>query len=279
MIEKILSVYYNDKITQEIMRAQSEHRLKLIDFWGIKEGDRVLEIGCGQGDATVALAYAVGETGFVHAIDVADEDYGAPETVGKARKRILSSEIGSRVRINLNCDILRDDIVFDEDEFDVAVLSHCLWYFPEFDMLENIIKKVKKYAKRLCIAEWNPLITGTSQLYHLFAAQIQSVCESFRDDSDSNIRTMFYPNDIKTAVVASGYKIKNTSSIYSPDVFDAKWEIDMTLSVYPKIIRKLDNMPERLKETLLSQIQCLREAADVKPMSSYALYAERCDDL
>jgi len=142
MIDSILSVYYNDKVTQQIYRAQSEHRLKLIDFWGIKEGDRVLEIGCGQGDTTVALAAAVGEKGFVHGLDVADENYGMPETIGKARKRILNSQLGNRIRMTFDCNIINDDIVFEDDEFDVAVLSHCLWYFPDYEVLEKISNRI-----------------------------------------------------------------------------------------------------------------------------------------
>ena len=278
MIDSILSVYYKDKVTQEIYKAQSEHRLKLIDFWGIKEGDKVLEIGCGQGDTTVALAVKVGENGFVHGLDIADEDYGSPETIGKARKRILNSDVGKRIKMSFGCDLLNDDIIFDDDEFDVVVLSHCLWYFPDYEILEKILKKVKKYAKRVCIAEWNPLITNTNQLYHLHAAQIQSAVESFIDNSASNIQTMFYPNDIKTAVVSAGFKISDTSSIYSDDVYDAKWEVDMTLSAYPKKINRNENIPDRLKELLLSQIQAMREAKEIKPMASYVLNAVRCDE-
>jgi len=278
MIDSILSVYYKDKVTQEIYKAQSEHRLKLIDFWGIKEGDKVLEIGCGQGDTTVALAVMVGENGFVHGLDIADEDYGSPETIGKARKRILNSDVGKRIKMSFGCDLLNDDIIFDDDEFDVVVLSHCLWYFPDYEILEKILKKVKKYAKRVCIAEWNPLITNTNQLYHLHAAQIQSAVESFIENSDSNIQTMFYPNDIKTAVVSAGFKISDTSSIYSDDVYDAKWEVDMTLSAYPKKINRNENIPDRLKELLLSQIQSMREAKEIKPMASYVLNAVRCDE-
>lgn len=277
MIDEIMSVYYKDKVTQEIQRAQSEHRLKLIDFWGIKEGDRVLEIGCGQGDTTVALAAAVGEKGFVHAIDAADESYGAPETIGKARKRIMESCFGKRIKMTFDCNIANNDIVFEKDEFDVVVLSHCLWYFPDYEVLESILRRVKKYAKRICIAEWNPLITGTNQLYHMYAAQVQSVCESFFENSDSNIQTMFYPDDIKTAVVSAGYKISETASIYSEDVNDAKWEVDMTLSVYPRRINRNPDIPDRLKELLLSQIQAIRDAKEIKPMASYVLNAVRCE--
>ena len=278
MIERVLSVYYKDSITQSIMRAQSVHRLKLVDFWGIKEGDRVLEIGCGQGDTTVALGFAVGENGYVHALDAADESYGAPETIGKARKRIMNSELTKRVKMTFECDIMNDDITFSEDEFDVAVLSHCLWYFKDYEVLEEILKKIRKCAKRICIAEWNPLIISTEQLAHLQAAEVQSVCESFSEESDTNIRTMFYPDDIRAAVLAAGYRITDSTSIFSEDIYDAKWELDITLSAYPRKISKMQDMPERLKEQLLSKIQSLRKATDVKPMSSYVLCAERIDD-
>ncbi|MBB2480858.1 hypothetical protein H5P36_11700 [Bacillus sp. APMAM] len=45
---------------------------------------RILEIGCGQGDTTAALADAVGVNGNVVAMDVASPDCGAPLTLGQA---------------------------------------------------------------------------------------------------------------------------------------------------------------------------------------------------
>jgi ubiquinone/menaquinone biosynthesis C-methylase UbiE len=61
-----------------IQQVQLQHRLELVAAFGIQKGMRVLEIGCGQGDTTVAIADAVGESGSVVAIDIASPDYGAP---------------------------------------------------------------------------------------------------------------------------------------------------------------------------------------------------------
>jgi predicted methyltransferase len=55
---------------------QLRHRLAIVDSWDVREGDSVLEVGCGQGDAAVAFAYAVGESGRVLATDSAPADYG-----------------------------------------------------------------------------------------------------------------------------------------------------------------------------------------------------------
>lgn len=59
-----------------VIVPQMQHRIDLIKYWGIKAGDKVLEIGCGQGDCTLVLAAAVGESGYVTAIDPASLDYG-----------------------------------------------------------------------------------------------------------------------------------------------------------------------------------------------------------
>ena len=59
---------------------QAQYRRDLVANWPITVGARVLELGCGQGDTTVALAGAVGETGHIDAVDPGPLDYGASET-------------------------------------------------------------------------------------------------------------------------------------------------------------------------------------------------------
>lgn len=60
---------------------QTSHRIQIVEAWEVElEGRHVLEIGCGQGDASVVLASAVGQ-GRVTAWDPADPEYGAPSSV------------------------------------------------------------------------------------------------------------------------------------------------------------------------------------------------------
>ena len=84
-IEKY-NLFKEDKIQQ----IQLQHRFALVEAFQIKPDMRVLEIGCGQGDTTVALADAVGANGQVIALDIAAGDYGAPFTLAEAHDRIVA---------------------------------------------------------------------------------------------------------------------------------------------------------------------------------------------
>jgi SAM-dependent methyltransferase len=257
----------------DIDRIQFEHRLKLIEFWGIAQNDRVFEIGCGQGDTTVALASVVGENGVVYGIDIASPEYGEPETLGQARERILNSDVGNRVQIHFNFDLLNRETSFIENEFDYAVLSHCLWYLSSYDDLVRLLATARGFCKKLCIAEWNPNINLPEQLPHYKAVVIQAICESFVASDFSNVRTMFYPADIERAVKESGWAIERTGTVYSEDIQDGSWEVSMVNEFYKNRINTISSMPPKLKALLNSQIDELYNAECIKPMSAFCLVA------
>lgn len=276
MIDEIMDIFNIDKQLEEITKIQIEHRLKLIDFWGIEKGSRILEIGCGQGDTTVPLAFRVGESGFVLGVDIAKGSYGAPETLAQARERIKRSSVGNQVEMKFDFDILKNNNVFKQNEFDYIILSHCLWYFESYEMLNNIIDTVKPFGKKICIAEWNPKVRLSEQLPHYTSVNIQAICESFKHSSQSNIRTMFYPSKIKETILSSGFNILKEGSIYSPKMQDAIWEVNMTVQLYPKEINSLSNIPENLRKLLLSQIEDIKVNNNInciKPMDVFCLMA------
>jgi cyclopropane fatty-acyl-phospholipid synthase-like methyltransferase len=54
-VDEILQyIGFNNEKTSKIQETQINHRLKLIEKWGIKSGQKILEIGSGQGDMTAA---------------------------------------------------------------------------------------------------------------------------------------------------------------------------------------------------------------------------------
>lgn len=251
----------------EIQRVQTAHRLKLIEFWEIPQGARVLEIGCGQGDTLSALAYIVGKNGYVRGVDIASGSYGSPETLGKARERLLSSPIGKNMRIDFDFDVLKEDL---GEKFDYAVLSHCLWYLASEKELTAIFAKLKTVASHLCVAEWDARATLPEQLPHLTAVTVQAICESFKTSSHSNVRTMFYPNDIENAAKIAGWNIEKAGGVFSPDMQDGKWEVGAALELYPQEIDNCD-MPPKLKSLLHAKLGELRTAKEIKPLSAFCM--------
>ena len=188
MLDAIMDVMNLPKNAADIQKVQTAHRLKLIEFWEIPAGANVLEIGCGQGDTLAALAHVVGKTGFVHGVDVAGENYGAPETLGQARERLLKSY--HNIQMDFGVDVA--NLAFNNVQFDCVVLSHCIWYFKSQSQLKDIFASAKAWGKRLCLAEWNPCQTLPEQLAHVQAAYIQAVRGCYSTSSQSNIQTMFF---------------------------------------------------------------------------------------
>ncbi|WP_409300239.1 SAM-dependent methyltransferase [Peribacillus sp. SCS-155] len=138
--------------TDEIQQVQLQHRMDLVEAFGIETGMSVLEIGCGQGDTTAALADAVGEKGKVIAIDIASRDYGSPLTLGQATDIIKKSVLGERIAFHFETDF---DTYESSEIFDVAVLSHSSWYFKKPEDLLRYFQKLRGMAKCICFAEWD----------------------------------------------------------------------------------------------------------------------------
>ncbi|MDP4170899.1 MAG: class I SAM-dependent methyltransferase, partial [Bacillota bacterium] len=219
-IDLIVECMALNKGDSSIQRVQTEHRLKLAEFWGIKKGSRVLEIGCGQGDTTAVLAYLVGEGGSVHGIDIASPHYGSPISLGTAADYLKKSTLGKQIKIDFETDPLSVNVDFPENSFDYIVLSHCSWYFKSIEELTEVLKKARKWGKRLCFAEWDSRIETIDQLPHFLTILIQAQYESFKENSTSNVRTLFTPNQIKQLVGNTGWNIINEVSIFSNELQD-----------------------------------------------------------
>lgn len=277
LVDTIVDYMAPNSVDSTIQRIQTEHRLKLAEFWNIKEGSKVLEIGCGQGDTTAVLAYMVGDTGFVHGIDIASPDYGSPITLGDSIDYLKSSPIGNRIKIDFEIDVMSPDVYFPESYFDVVVLSHCSWYMKSVDELQDILKKAKKWGKTLCFAEWDTTIKAVEQYPHFLAVLIQAQYECFKKESLSNVRTLFTPMDVKNAVESVAWQIKTETSIDSPDLQDGKWEVEYTLAEYQVELKAIEDLPAKFSTLIESEINMLKAAVantGIKPMSTFTFIAE-----
>lgn len=261
-----------------IQKIQTAHRLELAGFWGIQAGDHVLEIGCGQGDTTAVLAHLVGEKGSVHGIDIARAEYGMPITLEQAIDTLKNSPLGERIQVDFETDILSPDVTFQENQFDVIVLSHSSWYMQSADELKRVLQKLKGWGKKLCFAEWDMRVRHIEQYPHFLSVLIQAQYEVFKEESEANVRTLFTPDQLRSLAGEAGWAVTAEQSIYSPDLQDGEWEVQKLLHDFEAETEALGRMPLKLKELLEAEVGLLRNslaAGQTKPLSAFAFIAEK----
>ncbi|MFD1849710.1 class I SAM-dependent methyltransferase [Oceanobacillus bengalensis] len=216
----------------EIQQVQLQHRLDLVKSFRIKKGMSIIEIGCGQGDTTVALADAVGKDGKVIGIDLASRNYGSPLTLGQATDLIKKSTLGERITFHFEMDF----DTFDSNEvFDIAVLSHSSWYFKRPEDLLRYFKKLRKIAKRICFAEWDLDFTHITQRSHFCAASIQAIYSNFVNN-DGNIQNLFHKMQIQELLEKADFHIEKQGTVNAMYLQDAKWEKSYTNSIREEFV-------------------------------------------
>jgi SAM-dependent methyltransferase len=232
------------------LNSQIQHRLQIVQFWDIAPSSRVLELGCGQGDTTIALAHAVGPTGHVDAIDPGSPDYGTPP-LKDAHGHILSSPIGSRISFHHSTATAYAES-YSGPEYDYIVLAHSIWYFENPSILPGLLLALKPHLAahtKLCVAEWALAAAAPSSVPHVWTALLRSLLEAKRPQpSTANIRAVLSPAQISKLVTArselallrEGFKETNDG------MKDGFWEVGYTL-------RKRAADMKRLEETGVSE--------------------------
>lgn len=277
IINEIVKCMPPNEYDPTIQVTQTGHRLKLVDFWGVNVGSKVLEIGCGQGDTTAVLAYIVGDEGFVHGIDIASPDYGSPVTLGDSINYLKKSALGNNIKVDFNVNVLSSEVDFPEKYFDFIVLSHCSWYLKSPEELHDILRKIKKWGNTLCFAEWDTRVQTNEQIPHFLSVLIQAQYECFKESSLSNIRTLFTPMDIQTIVKSAGWQISAETIIDSSKLQDGKWEMEYILADYKNELESAKHLPTKYKALIQSEIHLLEAASNqgsIKSMSTYTFLAK-----
>ncbi|TFY70682.1 hypothetical protein EVG20_g2331 [Dentipellis fragilis] len=218
--ESIASLCLHSPSHFPIQLQSTAHRLAILNAFHIEPGSRVLEIGCGQGDCTAALATLVGEGGHVTAVDPGALDYGSPTTLGQAQAHLSAGPLGPRITwvqaepITLlsNTDA---DVDTSETTWDVAVLVLCTWYFPTADTIRATLAALRTRARRT----------------HVLAAFAQAALEAHNPTPRSNIRILVSPAELRRMAGKAGLVLQEESVVEpKEDVLDGQWEVAEVVS-------------------------------------------------
>jgi SAM-dependent methyltransferase len=256
---------------------QTRFRSALVESFGLPEGSRVLEIGCGQGDTTAVLADALGPRGRVVAVDLADPSYGAPVTIGDSAAQLSAGPLGSQMKFRFGFDLFDPENAFPADAFDAIVLAQCTWYFGSLEQVREMLNRIRSWAPRLCLCEWDLEPRSLDQTAHLLAVLIQGQIEAFKQESRANVRTPYSRETLRRLLDETGWSIASEALVDASELDDARWEIEACLGdALPEA--PVLGLPARLQTLLESQGDVLRRVAGrdgTRPLPAYSVVAER----
>ena len=122
---------------------------KVVKRSGIKEGMRVLEVGCGNGAFTTFLAKAVGEKGRVYALDI------KPKMLVQLENKLSKSE-NKDIR---NVELIKSNaynLQFENEFFDLACMITVPQEIPDRMRALQEIKRVLRTGGILAVTEFLP---------------------------------------------------------------------------------------------------------------------------
>ncbi|KAJ6442833.1 SAM-dependent methyltransferase [Purpureocillium lavendulum] len=282
-VDSLLSCYPG-KHSKAVI-AQFVHRLALCKAWGIEEGaQRLIDIGCGQGECSMVLASVLGPSGRVTGTDVAPLDYGAPITLGQCQEHILASQLGSRIRFEraeaeavLAPPANGNGTNASSAPFDGAVICHSLWYF---DSAQDIRKLFSLLAKsgvpRIYLAEWKGEASSVEQEPHSLAARAQAYLHSQKPPKrplavfEPNVRAAFSTADILHMAEAEGWRTARKGAIATPtDMMDGHWEAQYVKSDGFKKAVEAENLSAEAQEKLAMYIDMVKHNTEVVESSTF----------
>ena len=127
-----LSDYY-DLLTPA---EKSRFRQKQIELAGLREGEKVLEVGCGTGALSFLSKLRVGDTGEVAGIDI------APKMVARAEDKAAKASLEIAFQV-----ASVDDLPYPDEHFDVVISSLMFHHLP-VEVKKSGLGEIRRVLKK-----------------------------------------------------------------------------------------------------------------------------------
>ncbi|ATY60321.1 SAM-dependent methyltransferase [Cordyceps militaris] len=230
------SFLHNPALLNNFHIPRLKLRLATIQTWGVREGDHLVDIGCGQGESSLALATVVGDRGHVSAIDPAPLDYGDPFNMREAHDHIRQSALGPRVSF-----YQADAPSFLADQrpdrpLDGAVLCQSLFYFPDERQVKSLFMTLRGAGiSPVYVSEWSYAPSSETQAAHVLATTAQALYYRYKPAArigvrEQNVRAGVDQQAILRAAKAAGYRIARETLITpGQDMLEGQFEVRYVL--------------------------------------------------
>lgn len=145
-------------------------------------------------------------------------------TVGQAQGNLVPKPLLKNLRFRLGCPLAE---ILDV-KYDVAVLLHCIYYFPSASILSQTLKDLHPQVDTLCIAEYALQTSLPAQQPHLLAVLAEQALEALKPmgESQSNVQTVLSPRAIIALATACGWNLVHEKLVTPADgLQDGSWEV------------------------------------------------------
>ncbi len=158
VFEKIYNRYdvMNSIISFQRHKAWRKDVMKRMD---VRKGDSALDVCCGTGDWSLALADAVGTSGKVVGLDFSKNML----SVGRTKQQEQRIEQLEFVHGNAM------ELPFDDNSFDFVTIGFGLRNVPDYmQVLKEMTRVVKPGGKVVCLETSQPTAPGFRQVYYFY---------------------------------------------------------------------------------------------------------------
>ncbi len=121
---------------------------KVLRFIGINEGEKFLDLGCGDGHFSIAASQAVGKNGGAYAFDMDDE------SIAKLKKEITDRRLDN---IEASVVDITKKLPLADESISLAFMSNVLHGLVENDEADSTLEEIARvtaYNGRLAIVEF-----------------------------------------------------------------------------------------------------------------------------
>jgi ubiquinone/menaquinone biosynthesis C-methylase UbiE len=150
--------YYDIVTSILLLGRERAFRERLINLAGIKEGETVLDVGCGTGTLAIAAQRRVGQAGTVYGIDASSE------MIGKANKKAQKAKL----EIAFNVELV-EALPFPDAHFDAVLSTLMLHHLPQQtrEQCAREIRRVLKPGERVLAVDFGGGEQNRGILAHL----------------------------------------------------------------------------------------------------------------
>ncbi len=188
-------IYKNYDAMNSVISFQ-QHKLwrkDVMDRMHVGKGAKVLDVCCGTGDWSIALANATGENGKVIGLDFSENML----SIAEEKRNALQLQQLELIYANAM------ELPFEDNTFDYVTIGFGLRNVPDYmTVLKEMHRVVKPNGKVVCLETSQPELIGFKQLYFFYFRFIMPLfgkllAKSYDEYAWLNESTKSFPNKNK----------------------------------------------------------------------------------